>query len=224
MSTLPDDAYRELDLGTAGASAKREHERRRTNREAQTRAKHPRVGGFLLAVQDEPQHEAAWAGGGRGEELVARELAKHCAPTVVILHDRRIPGSRANIDHIAVTPSCVWVIDSKRYGGKVSIERPLFGNPKLVINGRNRSKLTDGLERQGPLVKAVVTRVAPGAGVRGALCITGADLPLFSRLTFCGFPLAYPKQLAKILSVDGPLSTELVRLIAAELAHQFPPA
>lgn len=222
MSAAPDDT--ELDFGTAGASARREHQRRRTNREARTREKHPRIGGLLLAVQDDPRHELVWARGARGEEVIARELAKHCSSRVLILHDRCIPGSRANIDHIAVAPAGVWVIDSKRYTGKVSVVRPLFGRPKLVINGRDQSKLVASLAKQGPLVKAVVTEVAPGVSVRGALCFVDADLPLLAKLNFSGYPLLYPKQLAKVLSADGPLSAERVRALAAELARHFPSA
>lgn len=38
--------------------------------------------------------------------------------TCQVLRDRRIPGSRANIDHLAVTPTGVHVIDAKRYNGR----------------------------------------------------------------------------------------------------------
>jgi len=40
----------ELDRGTPGASAAREHERRRRNREARVRRRHPLIGGLLLAI------------------------------------------------------------------------------------------------------------------------------------------------------------------------------
>ena len=40
--------------------------------------------------------------GADGEKLVEQALAKRC-PHAAILHDGRIPGSRANIDHIAVS-------------------------------------------------------------------------------------------------------------------------
>ncbi|MEV4421445.1 NERD domain-containing protein, partial [Patulibacter sp. NPDC049589] len=33
---------------------------------------------------------------------------------VVVLHDRRVPRTHANIDHIAIAPSGIWVIDTKR--------------------------------------------------------------------------------------------------------------
>ena len=87
--------------GTAGASARREHERRKTRRESGVRERHPRIGGVILALQDAPQHETSWERGGGGEEVVAQALAKRC-PQIPVLHDRRIPGSPANIDHIGV--------------------------------------------------------------------------------------------------------------------------
>jgi len=47
--------------------------------------------------------------------MVAAALDNCCRPEVVVLHDRAIPGSRANIDHIGIGPTGVWVIDTKRY-------------------------------------------------------------------------------------------------------------
>ena len=100
--------------GKAGASARREGERRKANREAAVRERHPRIGGVLLALQDAPQHERSWGRGAGGEELVEAALNKH-ASDVVVLHDRRIPGSRGEHRHIAIAATGVWVVDSKRY-------------------------------------------------------------------------------------------------------------
>jgi hypothetical protein len=216
----PDD----LDLGTAGASARREHERRKDNREKRVRTKHPHIGGALLALKDEPMHETVWARGARGEERVAKVLAKHLSDDVVVLHDRRIPGSRANIDHIAVAPSGVWVIDSKRYKGKVAVTKPLFGKARLTIGGRNRTKLVEGLAKQVALVEVVMIQLAPDVPVRGALCFVDADLPVLGKLSFDGYPLLYPKPLAKRISAGGPLTSEQVRELSAGLARHFPAA
>jgi hypothetical protein len=70
---------------------------------------------------NEPQSTIAWAQGGRGERLLGDYLEKiQDDRSVVVLHDRRIPGTRANIDHIAITRSGgVWAIDAKNYTGKV---------------------------------------------------------------------------------------------------------
>ena len=223
----PVDADRpepEIDLGRAGASARAEHARRRANRERRVRERHPRVGGLMLALQAEPGHEQVWARGAAGEETVARSLAKHCDERVVILHDRRLPHSRANVDHIAVAPSRVWVIDSKRYKGSVAVQNRPFGKPKLTIGGRDRSKLVDGLARQVAAVEDAVADLAPGTAVRGALCIVDADLPLLRTLSFGGYPLIYPKRLAKRINEEGGLPADEVGRFVAELARRFPPA
>ena len=81
------------------------------------------VMGAGLAKLSAPQHEQAWLNRARGEERVAKRLHKHLKYTgVVILHDRRIPGTRANIDHIAIGPGGITVIDAKDYTGKVRAE------------------------------------------------------------------------------------------------------
>jgi glucokinase len=67
-----------------------------------------------LALGEPPSHERAWAQGASGEEYVAERLAKYLNHGACVLHDRRIIGSRTNIDHIVIAPSGVWVIDSKR--------------------------------------------------------------------------------------------------------------
>ena len=62
---------RELDTGAAGASARREHERRRANRQQAVREKHPRTAALRLALASDPSHEMVWARGAAGEERVA---------------------------------------------------------------------------------------------------------------------------------------------------------
>jgi len=224
MSMPPTQPQEELDTGTAGASARREGERRKANREKRVREKNPRTGGLRLALADAPKHETVWARGGGGEEHVAKLLAKHLNAGVVVLHDRGIPGSRANIDHIAIAPSGVWVIDTKRYRGKVAISKPLFGKAKLIIGGRDQTKLIDGLARQVGLVEAVMAEVAADVPVRGALCFVDSELPILGKLSFNGYPLLHSKALAKRVNGGGPLSIEQVQTVAVELARRFPPA
>ena len=202
-------ADRDLDLGTAGASARREHERRRAKREGQVRDRHPRIGNLLLKLQDAPEHEKAWATGAIGEEALAASLAKRC-PDVLALHDRRMPRSRANIDHLAIAPSGVYVIDAKRYKGKIEVRKPLFGEERLLIAGRDKAKLVEGLKRQVDAVRTALDSAGSQVPVHGCFCFVnpkgqsgGSAIPLLRTLSIDGIPLYYPRRLAKRLNRAG---------------------
>lgn len=65
------------------------------------RDKHPHLGRLSLVLGGEPRHETSWSRGADGEAYVAESLGKRLNQDVVVLHDRRIPRSHANIDHNA---------------------------------------------------------------------------------------------------------------------------
>jgi len=220
----------EIDLGTPGGSARLEYERRRGKREAATRERHPHLGDLLLRLQSPPASETAWATGAAGEEALATHLASRC-PDVIVLHDRRLPRSRANIDHLAVAPSGVYVIDAKRYRGKIEVRNPLVGEPLLLIGGRNKTKLVEGLARQQEAVRASLAETVPELPVHACFCFLnptrqagGSGLPLLRTLSIKGFPLLYPRKLSKRLNTPGELSTESHTEVADLLARAFPRA
>lgn len=209
--------------GKAGASARREHERRKASREARVRERHPRIGGVILTLQDAPQHERSWSRGAGGEELVEQALDKRC-PDVPVLHDRRIPGFRANIDHVAIAASGIWVIDTKRYKGKLQVSKPLFGRSTLKIGGRDKTKLVDGLAKQVELVAAAIADTELDVPVRGCFCFVDTDLPLFGAQTINGLRIFGRRGLCKQLNATGGLTTDGAQMLAAMLAERFPPA
>jgi hypothetical protein len=214
----------EIDRGVAGGSIAREHERRKAKREQLVRERHPRTARIRLALQDAPRHEEAFRKGAAGEREVANSLAKRLPEGVAeVLHNRRMPGGRGDIDHLAVSATAVWVIDAKNYTGKVRIERPLFSEQRLLIRGRNRSKLLDGMDRQVAAVRDALVdfRDVP---IHGILCFTEADgLPMFRR-EVRGHTLLHHSGLARSLKRDGPLDAEQRATIARLLAQTFPPA
>ena len=216
----------ELDRGQAGASAAREYERRKRNREARTRKAHPRIGGLLLALRGTPQHETAFHSGELGEQAVAASLEQRTADgPAIILNDRRMPGGRGNIDHLAIAPIGVFVIDAKNIKGKVRVAKPLFGAAKLRVSGRDRTKLIDGLDRQVSVVRQVLEASGHAdVPVQGALCFTTADLPLLGTPKMRGHLLLYRKALAKRLNASGPLQPDAIEALARILAAGLPPA
>jgi hypothetical protein len=101
-----------IDLGVAGASARREYEKRKVARDDRVRGRFGRrLGGVVLALTDEPQTTRAWATGARGEEKLARALDQLVGVTAI--HDRRVPGWKGNIDHIVIAPAGIsWSMPS----------------------------------------------------------------------------------------------------------------
>jgi hypothetical protein len=220
----------EIDQGTPGGSARREHERRLARREAKTRERHPHLGNLLLRVQPAPTSETAWDTGAAGEEALAAHLSKTC-PDVLVLHDRRIPRRRTNIDHLAIASSGVFVIDAKRYKGKIEVRKPFFGEPSLFIAGRNKTKLIDGLVRQREAVRLALADAIPEIPVHACFCFLnpagqagGSGLPLIRTPSINGFPLFYPRKLSKRLNAPGALTAESQGEVAQVLALALPPA
>jgi Nuclease-related domain len=219
------------DSGEAGASARRELERRRAAMHASRPTGLAGAVAFFLGPSATQKRQArevkSWDTGARGEQILAKHLADRCAE-VLVLHDRGMPGSRANIDHIAVAASGVYVIDAKRYKGKIRIARPLFRIPRLVIAGRDRTKLIEGLSKQVAVVESIVADVVPGVPVHGCLCFLNPDgfmaesgLPVLRTLEIGGYRLLSSRRLAKRLNASGSLTRDEALSIYTRLAERL---
>ena len=151
------------------------------------------------------------------------------APGLQVLHDRRIPGTRANIDHIVVCASGVFVIDAKKYQGRPRLKveggllRPRV--EKLMVGSRDCTKLVEGVLKQVDLVQAALDPSLGDVPVRGVLCFVEADWPLFGgSFEVRGVDALWPKKLSGKLSEDGPVDAETVAALGRSLARSFPPA
>jgi hypothetical protein len=220
----------QIEAGAAGASARREHARRVAKREERIRSAHPRIGGFLLAVTDEPQSTRAWERGAIGEEKLAKSLNTLTERGARVLHDRRIPGSRANIDHLVVGPAGVFVIDAKRYKGRphLRVEGGILRarTETLMVGGRDCAKLVTGIHKQIDLVTAgLVAASVDLVPVRGMLCFIDADWPLFGgEFTTSAIAVLWPKKIAERIFAANALSSDQIASVHAALAAHFLPA
>lgn len=214
--------------GIAGASAKAEYEKRRRRREQRTRAAHPRVGGLVSALRDAPRTEMAWRIGYEGEQQLAAELDKRLAGTpAILLHDRRLPGTRANVDHLAIGPAGVFVIDAKRYSGR--IEKRVHGGlvtprqERLYVSGRDRTTLIESILRQREAV-ARALQGAPGRSisVQPLLCFVDGRFPLLRLPTVNGVRVVPPRVAAQLIAGNGPLEASRIAAVAAYLSARLP--
>jgi hypothetical protein len=212
----------------AGGSARREFERRKAKRQVAVRARHPRVGGLILALTEEPQTTTNWARGAEGERRLGAGLDRLAHAGVVVLHDRLRPGATANIDHLAVTPAGVWVIDAKRYEGQVT-RRDVGGwfstDVRLYVGRRDCTKLVAAMATQVAAVRKALGADWAEVPVRPVLCFVDAEWRWFaSPFELRGVLVTWPRAARELLVRPGPYPAEAIGLIGARLDERLRPA
>ncbi len=189
------------DFNAAGTSARREHERRTAKDDQRRKDEWGPFAGVVKALTPEKQSTKAWSSGAAGEAAVGARLDGLASESIRVMHDRRIPGSRANIDHFVVTPGGVWVIDTKRYVGPAPQKQVEGGiiRPRvelLTVKGRDKTALVDGVLKQVGHVRDAVGEVP----VFGVLCFVDAEWGLLAdAFTVKGVHVVWPKKLAKMI-------------------------
>ncbi|HUP70334.1 MAG TPA: nuclease-related domain-containing protein [Acidimicrobiales bacterium] len=144
-----------------------------------------------------------WRRGAEGEKSTASLLAplRHLGWTV--LHDRRLPGSPANLDHLVIGPGVV-VVDSKAYRGRIK----LLGDGRLWYGRTCMDEVLNVVRWIADEVTDVLAAelAAAGCHVHALLCIHGALLPR-SPLPFDGVVLSTPETLLECVLGTEPALT-----------------
>jgi hypothetical protein len=181
------------------------------------------AGVTLIALADklwaQRQHIQAYGKGAIGEQRTAKALEK--TEGYLILHDRKIPGSRANIDHIAVGAGGVFVIETKNYKGKLTIQAK-----KLRIAGRDCTRFVEQAWRESAAVQSLLAEEVSKLGfdVVPILCVHGAELP-WSKVQLEGVRIVGSRGLKKLLSeASRRLSDEDIIRIHGLLEGSLKPA
>ena len=240
-----------MNASSAGGSAQAEYERRAAHHAADVRRRRPRIlvfgavvaivgllvlmvnplwGGVVLlfdvvvvasALFATPNSITAWQTGAQGELRTARLLEPLEGEGFRVLHDRKIPGSRANIDHIVIGPPGIYVVETKSLGGALQIR-----DNDVFVSGRRRTKMIDEVKREA---LAVQTALAKELAVRGwmvspVICVHRADLP-WLRSEVAGVRIVSGKDLVKrLLEADHLLAPADVERLAALAAARLRPA
>jgi hypothetical protein len=216
--------------GIAGASAAAEGDRRRGKRVEDVRRKY---GDHAAAVAEEMagrEMDATWGKGSAGESRLAAYVTEEVGDTVIPLHDRLIPGTKGNIDHIFIASSGVWVVDAKAYKGKLEKRETgsLFRRTNQVYVGRrNRTNLANGVNKQVAAVIAALKTdpLLEGTKVNAALCFLDSEWALLDPSFQIGSVwVLRTSSLRKRLKKKGALSRETMERIARRLDLSLPPA
>lgn len=135
-----------------------------------------------------------------------------------VLHDRRVPGSAANVDHLVIGPNRAWLIDSKAWDGRIK----LLGDGRLWY-GRTCLDNTIQLVRWAAArVEAVLAEAAPedGFALQAVICMHGARLPR-SPLRWDGVVLTEAKDLFGLIARSDSMFPDAAAMLRASGADRL---
>ena len=173
--------------------------------------------------------------GAQGEYLMGTYLAADLAPGAHILTDRKVPGdSAANIDHVVVASSGVWIIDSKKWTGEIRYRSPGFPStdPRryLTVDGKDRTSNIAKIYRLViPVARVIGDTKVP---VRPVLAFVEATWGVKESLHFRrgkgpyeheGVLISGGHSFIELINAGGPLAPEAVESLWRRLDAAMPP-
>ena len=219
---------RTIDGGAAGASAYREYERRKGAREERAKLFLGKtLGSIAVALSAEDPATVAWKRGAIGESKLAATLTE--IPQARALHDRRVRGTRGNIDHIVVGPAGVFVVDAKLYRGVIRVRErgtPLKTDQRLYVGRRDCSRLAENMAWQVSAIQAVLASVGveyASVPVQPVLCFVDGEWAFFTPRSYKGVRLEGLRSIKELLTTGQALNLVAVDAVTGILSSAFPP-
>ena len=155
-----------------------------------------------------------WARGAAGEGRTAALLGELPGRRWAVFHDRVVPGHAANLDHVAIGPTGVWMIDTKTY------RAPIRAGWRSVRAGSH------GVDTGPAAWEAAVVADALGVDARPLLAVHGSGLPRRGRRVAGVRVLPADAVVSRLRRRRGSarLRRRDVEALAAEFDRCFPPA
>jgi hypothetical protein len=170
--------------------------------------------GWGLRFRPSP-YAIAWRRGAAGERRTARLLEQLERHGWAVLHDLAVPGSRANLDHLAIGPGGVFVIDSKQYRGRLQLDpsgRLWHGRYPLAYTLQAVSFEAD---------QAAQVLPDPGVVVLPVVAVHGAQVP-WGKVVMDGVPVVAARRLPSMLrALPMVLGPERVAGLADQARVRF---
>jgi hypothetical protein len=141
---------------------------------------------------------------------------------LTVLHDLAIPGSKANIDHILISPKVVFVIDAKNYTGLVKVGDGKDGVKKLRVGGRDQTLLAEKLKTYANKVEAFLKSENVGVKVVPLLAFYKATFHDESQLTINGVTVnifGIENELLRYANLKSPSID--IELVAEKILGEF---
>ncbi|MFI7536549.1 nuclease-related domain-containing protein [Streptosporangium sp. NPDC049376] len=159
------------------------------------------------------RHEAVrtWRKGAIGERRTARMLRPLGRHGYTVLHDRALPSGRANVDHLVIGKTGVFVVDTKNWHrGKRLVRR---GRSVRVGGASGGQIVRPVLYEAGRVADTLTRELGRRVIVVPVVAVHGADMPLLRVAKASGVPLLRASQ------VRGWITRQPATLSAAEIAE-----
>jgi hypothetical protein len=166
----------------------------------------------------------------RGVPQRLEEAAEHAVAVVAdravagvghCLHHRRHPRSRGVLDHLAVVPGGVVVIDTRRDHGQVHLR----AGRQLRVGASDRTRLLRTLERHCEAVRWLLDDLGhPHVPVHGVLCLVGVTWPERRGGRVGAHEVVSPAALVGVVRRDGPITEAERAAVAIALSVALPGA
>jgi hypothetical protein len=169
---------------------------------------------WRLRFRPSPETQA-WRRGAEGERQVARLLEPLVRAGWGVSHDLRIPGSKANVDHLVSGPPGVFAIDTKNYRGRLRLSPD-----GLLWHGRTLLLSTlSAIRWEAQMLQERIG--APDVWVSPIVAVLGAAVP-GGQATSMGVTVVPARRLPGLLrSLPPTLTPERAREVAAQMNRRI---
>jgi hypothetical protein len=163
-----------------------------------------------------------------GDRVDVVQMTGRVITPIGTLHDRLRPATTADIDHVVVAPTGVWVVDTKTYEGRVArrdVGGLLGSDLRLYVAGRDRTTLIPAVWKHVSAVRAALGREWADVPVRPMLCFVSSEWGWFPKpFELNGVVVAWPAAARQVLTRPGPYTAETVQSMAASVERRLRPA
>jgi hypothetical protein len=152
------------------------------------------------------------------------------AKGVVSLHNRRVPGRRGRMEHIAVGAGGIYVVDVLHFKNASIEVRPANGpnadTDDLVVGGRVLTPAARAVAQRVEVLRMILLSAGLGdVPVTGALCFVDGLLPLsVADLQVGGMHVLRPSGLTALVAASGSISLRDCETLREFLAERLPAA
>jgi hypothetical protein len=172
---------------------------------------------LMEALSANSRKQARWSRSAESRERARRLQGLLAGSSVRLLNERRVPGARATVDHLAVGPQGVTVIDAVYETGRARVV-----DGRLLVGGEDRTMLVRDVMRQVEVIRLGLA-ASPSIPVNGAICWLAPDgLPRVRKLALGGILIDTPRSIAEELRRPGPVHPRRAGQVADALDRRLP--